>query len=69
VPNEKPAKERYEFEPFPTQWDVSPNISRNKVLVRKTMWHPRDVEPYEKEFIPEMIADLIVPDLEGFKVS
>ncbi|KAA0185320.1 hypothetical protein HAZT_HAZT003253 [Hyalella azteca] len=68
VPNEKPAKERYEFEPFPAHWDVSPNISRNQVLVRKTMWHPRDVEPYEKEFIPEMIPDLILKPYVSYRV-
>lgn len=72
VPNVGDAKSNVLSRPHPgDQWEVPPNQSEKKsVLIDRPVWLTHDAnKPYEKEFIPEMVPELIVPDLEGFQLK
>ena len=48
---------------------MAPNQEAQYPFITKTIWdHPSNVAP-EKEFCPDMVPELIVPDLEGFEVG
>ena len=68
-PDEVNSKERGRVEPYPHHWAVPPNIPKDKTFVTRAMWEPPENYKYDKEFIPEMVPELIVPDLDGFKVG
>lgn len=72
VPNIGKPKDNVEFRPAPNDddWEVRPNQSKDKsVLIDLPVWLVLNSnKPYEREFIPEMVPELIVPDLEGFQV-
>uniref|UniRef100_A0A2P2I0Q5 39S ribosomal protein L41, mitochondrial-like n=2 Tax=Hirondellea gigas TaxID=1518452 RepID=A0A2P2I0Q5_9CRUS len=69
IPDVKKSKDKWGSISFPEHWEVKPNENPNKPLITNAVWEWDSFAAYEKDYIPEMIPDLIVPDLEGFQLK
>ena len=68
-PDERIPRDRAKVSPFPHHWPVLPNQLPEKPFVTRALVEPANNDPYERMFVPEMVPELMVPDLEGFKVN
>jgi len=68
-PEEGDVKDRKMREPYPHHWEVPPNCAYEYPFITRAIWdkprHPRK----DMEFVPEMVPELVVPDLAGFRLK